>query len=125
MSESIVHVAAPDQPRRSGYEWRTTATLFGLPLIHIAWGRDANRKRLTARGIIAIGQYATGGLVIAQFGAGIICISQFGVGVLALSQFAVGLAVITQIGAAAVGIFQFGACFDGIGQGLFKLKELI
>lgn len=122
MSESILHTEMPAAPRQIGYEWRTSATLFGLPLIHIAWGRDANKKRLTARGIIAIGQYATGGFVIAQFGAGIICITQFGIGVIAISQFALGLAVISQIGAAVFGIFQFGACFDGLGQGLLKLK---
>src|SRR5438045_1437214 len=44
-----------------GREYRSRATLFGLPLVHIAFGFDprTGRKRI-ARGILAIGDTAVG-----------------------------------------------------------------
>ena len=124
MSASISYTPDdPQPPQRCGFEWRTSATLFGLPLIHIAWGRNNKRKILVAKGIIAIGQYGYGGFVIAQFGAGLICISQFGIGLLALSQFAIAAAAIAQMGVAVFGIFQMGICFEGIGQYLLTPRK--
>ena len=76
----------PPKPRPCGYEWRTESTLFGLPWIHIAWGRNKEGHRLVAKGIIGIGQYALGIISISQFGIGVLCISQFGIGVLAVAQ---------------------------------------
>jgi uncharacterized membrane protein YciS (DUF1049 family) len=124
MGASITYTPDDPQPRQKcGFEWRTSSTLLGLPLIHIALGRNNKGKILVAKGIIAIGQYGYGGLVVAQFGAGIICITQFGVGLIALSQFAIAAAAIAQMGVAAFGIFQMGICLDGIGQHLLSLKN--
>ena len=108
----------------TGFDWRSETTLLGLPLIHISWGLDENRRKRVSKGIIAIGQYGSGGLVIAQFGAGIVCISQFGVGVVAITQFGVALAAISQFGVAVAGIFQFGVCIVGFGQRVLSLINL-
>src|SRR5207244_5786630 len=44
-----------------GYEYRSKATLFGLPLVHIAYGMDPETgRRRVAKGIIAIGDLAIG-----------------------------------------------------------------
>ena len=74
-----------------GFEWRTKASIFGFPLICIAFGRDPDGRIRIAKGFLAVGQFAYGGIVIAQFGAGI----------LTLSQFAVGLARLRSIGPGA------------------------
>ncbi len=79
------------------YEWRTKTVFLGLPLVHIAIGRDRETGRLLmAKGIIAIG----------QFSIGIIAIGQFAAGVFAFAQFAAGIAL--GIGQFSTGIISFG-----------------
>ena len=89
-----------------GYEYKSTFQIFGMPLIHMAFGRDNNNKWRVAKGFIAIGQYGKGIITIAQFGIGVIVISQFGIAVAILSQFGIGLFVIAQMG--IVGIWGIG-----------------
>ena len=98
-----------------GREWQSEMTLLGLPLVHIVSGRKSDGKQLKAKGIVAIGQFATGGLCISQFGTGLVCVSQFSISVLSLAQFSL----------AAITIAQFGICLDGIGQTLMKLLPFI
>lgn len=106
---------------RFGYEWKTKATVFGLPLVHIAIGRDQKTgKLLVAKGIIAIGQFtigiisfgqfSVGALVgFGQFSAGIFSVAQFAVGVLfGLGQFALGLTAIGQFAVGKYVLAQFG-----------------
>jgi hypothetical protein len=98
--------------RWPGYEWRSEAQLFGIPLVHVAFGLNPETGTLrVARGIVAIGQFGFGVITIAQFGIGILggigqfiagtaVIGQFAAGILfALGQFAVGLAAIGQFAA--------------------------
>ncbi len=94
--------------RPVGFEWKSKATVFGLPLVHIAIGRDRNGKLRVARGVVAIGQFGVGVITIAQFGFGFLgSIGQFVMAPAAVGQFAVGLIVIGQfaIGLAAAGQF--------------------
>jgi hypothetical protein len=98
-------------PMRLGwwsYEWKSETTLFGWPLVHIAWGWDWNTGRLrVAKGIIAIGQFGIGLITIAQFGIGLLfCLGQFVVGFTALGQFAGG--VLFAAGQFAVGLYAYG-----------------
>jgi hypothetical protein len=97
-----------------GYEWKSEATLFGLPLVHVAFGWDLETGRFRiARGIIAIGQVAVGLITIAQFGVGLFCgIGQFVFGGFVLAQFAVG--VVIAIGQFAVGIYAAGQFAAGL-----------
>lgn len=115
----------PPKPQACGYEWRTQSSLCGLPLIHVAWGRGKEGRKLVAKGVIGIGQYALGIISISQFGLGVICISQFGIGVLAIAQFSISLASVSQFAVAAWTIAQSGISYDGVGQHLLRIKELI
>lgn len=97
------HCGAPHPARQTwrgwGYEWKSPRTLFGLPVVHIAFGRDENGKMRVAKGIIAIGQFGLGAITIAQFGAAaVLGIGQFVVAPIAIGQFALGLAAAGQFG---------------------------
>lgn len=92
----------------TGYEWKSQASYLGIPLVHIAFGRDANNKLRVAKGIIAIGQFAIGLIAIAQFGIGILFgFGQFIIGFTALAQFAL---------AAYFGVGQIATGYTAIGQ---------
>ncbi|GMU53473.1 MAG: hypothetical protein AMXMBFR33_26190 [Candidatus Xenobia bacterium] len=91
-----------------GYEWKSRQQVAGWPLIHIAFGRDADGRLRVARGIIAIGQFAVGLLTLAQFGVGLV----FGLG-----QFTFGLVAVGQIaGGLAFGLGQFASGYVAVGQ---------
>jgi hypothetical protein len=91
-----------------GYEWRTKSQLFGLPLVHIAIGRNKETGRLmVAKGIIAIGQFGIGIITIAQFGLGVLFgFGQFVGGIFSIGQFALG--IIFGLGQFACGITAVG-----------------
>ncbi len=111
----------PDRTLAWGYEYRSEAEILGWPVIHIAFGKDAETgKVIVAKGIIAIGQFGVGLITFAQVGvgllfgfgqcvAGIVAIGQvaigiyFGMGQLAtgltaIGQFALGRYILAQIG---------------------------
>jgi len=98
----------------SGREWRSETNLFGIPLVHVAFGRDSNRKLLKAKGVIAIGQHACGGLCISQFGIGLVCLSQFSIAAVSVAQFAI----------AGIAVAQFGIFVDGIAQFALRMLHL-
>ncbi len=94
--------------RGSGYEWRSEQSVYGYPLIHIAFGKDAKGKRRVAKGFIAIGQFAVGVITVAQFGIGLLFgFGQFIFGLTALAQFAGGL---------IIGVGQLATGYAAIGQ---------
>jgi len=97
-----------------GYEWKTKTQILGLPLIHIAIGRDKQTgKLLTAKGIIAIGQFGIGLITIAQFGVGLLFgLGQFVAGFISISQFA--LAYYFGLGQFATGITAIGQFAYGV-----------
>jgi hypothetical protein len=99
-----------------GFEYKSDATLFGLPLLHISFKYRANRMPVVARGIITVG----------QFGAGIINISQFGIGVFSLSQFTIAGYALAQFAVAYRCVAQFGLYVDqGYGQVAIRLADLL
>ena len=98
-----------------GFEYKTKATIMGLPLLHISFKYRPNRVPVPAKGVIAIGQFACGIITISQFGIGIVSISQFTVAVYALAQFAFAYSLIAQLG-----IY----IHDGHGQLVKRLGEL-
>ena len=123
---AITHIPdTPPKPRPCGYEWRTESSLFGLPLVHVAWGRNKEGRKLVAKGILGIGQYAMGFICISQFGLGGLCISQFGIGLLAVAQFSIALASVSQFAVAVYTIAQIGISFDGVGQLVLRIKDLL
>ena len=90
----------PARPAWDGYGWeyKSGATVAGLPLVHISFKYRANRMPVVAKGIIAIGQFACGLITISQFGIGLISISQFTVAVYALAQLAFAYSLVAQVG---------------------------
>lgn len=100
-----------------GFEWRSQAEIFGVPLIHVAFGRK-NGKLQVAKGVIAIGQFALGIITFAQFGVGVLFgFGQFIFGATAVSQFAV--AILFGLGQFATGylaIGQFAIGWYALGQ---------
>ncbi len=81
-----------------GFEYKSEANLFGLPVLHISFKYRPNRVPVPARGVIAIGQFACGVVTISQFGLGLVSISQFTVAGYALAQFAFAYSLIAQMG---------------------------
>ena len=81
-----------------GFEYKSNATILGLPLLHISFKYRPNFMPVVARGVIAIGQFGCGIITIAQFGLGIICISQFAIAVIAVAQFAAAYSLVAQLG---------------------------
>jgi hypothetical protein len=81
-----------------GFEYKSKATIAGLPLLHISFKYKPNRVPVPAKGVIAIGQFACGFFTISQFGIGVISVSQFTIAGYALAQFAFAYSLIAQIG---------------------------
>ncbi len=96
------HCGAPFPARQKwdgwGYEYKSEATLFGWPLIHVSFKYRPNRVPVVAKGIIAIGQFGCGVVTIAQFGIGVFTVAQFALAGFALAQFAVAYSLIAQFG---------------------------
>jgi hypothetical protein len=107
-----------------GFEYKSKRMLFGLPLLHIAFGRDRRYRLRVAKGIIAIGQFARGWVVIAQFGVGFVTIAQFGMGLVGIMQFGLGGALLAQLAIAFYAIAQMAVVFvTGRGQLIVELLQ--
>jgi serine/threonine protein kinase len=108
-------------PYRGG-EYRSSRTLFGWPLVHIASGFDpvTGRARV-ARGVVAVGNVAVGALAIGGAALGIVSLGGIGfglllgVGGLGIGGVALGggAAGIVAIGGAAVGVVASGGAAWG------------
>ncbi len=121
----------PGQPPRPfpqpGFEYRSRATLFGLPLLHIATGVDpaTGRPRIArgviaiggiAQGVVALGGVAMGGLTFGGMSIGVIAFGGCALGAVSLGGLAValiaafgGLAIAPiAVGGGAVGYLAFG-----------------
>jgi hypothetical protein len=99
-----------------GFEYRSEATLLGLPILHVSFKFRPNRVPVPAKGVIAIGQFACGVVTISQFGVGVLSISQFTIAGFALAQFAIAYSLIAQLG-----IFLH----QGRGQLVWSLADII
>eukprot|EP00803_Ostreobium_quekettii_P003193 evm.model.scf_436.5 EVM.evm.TU.scf_436.5 scf_436:59835-60383(-) len=97
-----------------GYEWKSKASILGVPLVHVAFGQNEETGRMNvAQGVVSIGTFAVGILTIAQAGIGVFTLAQFGVGVAAVAQFCAAIAGVGQFvaGVWAVGSFD-AAVYD-------------
>lgn len=99
-----------------GFEYKSKATLMGLPLLHISFKYRPNRAPVPAKGIFAIGQFAIGIFTLSQFGMGVVSVSQFTIAAYALAQFAFAYSLISQFG-----IY----IYEGHGQLVKSLSELL
>jgi hypothetical protein len=93
---------------KAGFEYKSPLTIYGWPLLHVAFGRDESGRFRIAKGIIAVGQFGIGLITFAQIGLGIL----FGFG-----QLTAGLIAVGQLAPAAIfGIGQFTTGHIAIGQ---------
>jgi hypothetical protein len=101
-ARSCPHCGAPYPAREKfdgwGYEYKSKVTLFGLPLLHVAFKYRPNRVPVVARGIIAIGQFGCGVVTVSQFGIGLFSVGQLAIAGFALAQIGVAYSLIAQIG---------------------------
>lgn len=81
-------------PYRTHYEYKSSTTLFGLPLVHINVGRFGLYR---ARGIIAVGNVATGLVSIGLISAGFLSFGCLSLGLLAMGAVALGLVALGGI----------------------------
>ena len=95
------------------YEYRSKRTVWGIPLVHVAFGGDpSGRPMALARGVIAIGEAAVGLVAIGGFAGGGVTIAGMSLGVISLSGLSVGLFLAMggiAFGGFAVGSLAFGA----------------
>ena len=115
------------------YEYKSSRTIFGMPLVHIRLG---NRGAGVARGFFAIGNVAVGVFALGGIAIGAITFGGMslglllGLGGLAFGGIAVGgLAVgLLALGGSAVGLFAVGGAAYGmyaIGGGAWGSKVAI
>ncbi|MCM1184771.1 MAG: helix-turn-helix domain-containing protein [Roseburia sp.] len=89
------------------YEYKSKRTVRGLPLVHVNIGLGAYR----AKGIVAIGNFASGIVAVGLLSAGIVSLGILSAGLLlAFGTVAVGL---VSAGSFAVGLAAFGAITVG------------
>ncbi|MFC1513839.1 zinc ribbon domain-containing protein [candidate division KSB1 bacterium] len=98
-----------------GFEYKSKATLGGLPWLHISFKFKPNGMPVPAKGIIAIGQFAFGLFTMSQFGIGLVSISQITLAGFALAQIGVAYSLIAQVG------FYF---HEGYGQVVKNIMEI-
>ena len=112
-----------------GFEYRSKRKVWGMPLVHIAFGFDPETRRpMVAKGFIAIGQFARGIVAIGGFAMGVVAFGGFGLGVLAFGGMALALAVAAggvAIGAVAAGGLAIGLiAVGGLAIGIYGVGGL-
>ena len=89
------------------YEYKSSRTLFGLPLVHIHIGYGL----CTAKGVFALGNCARGIFALGGLSAGVFSLGGISFGLVSLGGFALGLLFAfggLAVGAVAVGGFALG-----------------
>ncbi len=96
----------------AAYEFRSRASLFGLPLVHVRIGDRFDVVRGPVKAWIAIGGSHVFGVIFASGGIAIapICFGGIGIGILPFSAIALG---VFPIGAIAVGAWAYGGLAIG------------
>ena len=111
-------------------EFKSHVSFGTLPLVHYTYGKcPETGKRITARGVIAVGRFARGMIAIGQVSMGLIAVGQLSLGLIfCVSQAAFGAICIGQLAAGLLfGLGQFATGYVAIGQlafGTYALAQL-
>jgi hypothetical protein len=100
-------------------EYKSKRVLGTLPLVHYTYGRcPETGKRITARGVIAVGRFAHGMIAIGQLSLGLVAIGQLSFGVVfCMAQAAFGPVAVGQAAIGLIlGVGQFATGQIAIGQ---------
>ena len=106
-----VSASTAREAKSAGYELRSKTTLWGWPLVHVAFGAGGTR---VARGVIAVGNMAVGGVAIGGVALGWFALGGISIGVIGAGGIALGL---LALGGIATGAIAMG----DVSQGLFAL----
>jgi hypothetical protein len=100
--------------RFRGLRMQSLGRLFGLPLLDIAIGPDAemNEIRGHARGLFAIGDIATGVVAVGGVARGIIALGGVAIGVVAIGGLSIGFGL--ACAGLAIGLLAGGGVAAGI-----------
>jgi hypothetical protein len=115
------------RPASSPFEYKSKATVLGLPLVHIVYGPVWLNGFRPARGFIAIGNVAIGVIAMGGFALGLVSIAGIGLGAICLGGIALGLGVgvggiatgYLALGGLAIGVYAIG----GLGLGAHTLTN--
>jgi hypothetical protein len=107
-----------DRQYVAGFEYRSSATVAGWPLIHICLGLDlATMRPRVAKGVLAIGNIAVGSIAIAGLAFGLVTVGGVSLGLLAaFGGLAVGAGL--SIGGVAIGSVAIGGAAIGFAYAL-------
>jgi hypothetical protein len=100
-------------------EYVSDARFLGLALLHVTRGRSPETgRRVTARGVIAVGRKAVGVLAIGQASAGVVAIGQASAGLLlGIGQATCGIVAVGQLAVGLLGGFgQLATGWIAVGQ---------
>ncbi len=99
-------------------EFRSHSEFMGLPLVHIALGIcPETGRRITAKGVLAVGRKALGVIAVGQVSAGLLAFGQACVGILAVGQASAGFIAVGQAAVAYhFGLGQLAIGRTAIGQ---------
>lgn len=103
------------------YEYKSSKTVFGLPLIHIVYGPAWAGGLKPARGFIAIGNVAIGVFAVGGFALGIFTLAGIGLGLFCFAGIALGIALgaggiatgYIAVGGIAIGAYAIGGLAVG------------
>ena len=99
--------------RPTGREWKSKTSLFGWPIIHIAYGHHPRTgKKLIAKGVIALGDVAIGAFAVGGFSIGIVSMGGMALGINAMGGCAVALQM--AFGGMAIGGIALGGGAIGL-----------
>lgn len=97
---------------RFPFEYKSSATIFGMPLIHIVYGPAWGGGLKPARGFIAIGNIAIGVIAIGGLAAGVLTLAGIGIGLVTIAGIALGIGL--GVGGVATGYFAVGGLAIGV-----------
>jgi hypothetical protein len=95
-----------------GYEYKSSSTIFGMPLVHIVYGPGYGGISKPAKGFIAIGNIAIGVIAMGGFAVGVITLAGIGLGLACLGGLALG--VFFGAGGIATGYIAVGGIAIGV-----------
>jgi predicted Ser/Thr protein kinase len=129
----ILDKLPPHVRRAMGYEYKSKAKIFGLPLVHVAHGVDPATGKVRvakgfvavggrARGIFALGGQATGVVAFGGVALGIFALGGCGIGLFSFCGVSIGLLFAsggmafgsTAMGGMAVGYYALGGMSFGV-----------
>lgn len=109
----------PMQFRAKCVRYKSAATIFGLPVLHIAIGPnlDTGEMRGRARGLIAIGDVAQGGIAMGGAAFGVVALGGMAIGGFTIGGLSVGAAAALGGGAFGLGLSGGGGAVGTFAAG--------